>query len=382
MDFQLSEQQALLQQTVREFVRKEVKPEVSNLESKGQFPRQLFQKCGELGFFRFRYPEAEGGLGGDPLGFILMMEELAAGNLALAAIVGMQALNGTELIHQLGTPEQKSQWLEPALAGEKIGTIAITEPNAGSDIGGIETSARQISDGWELNGSKTWITSATVADFFLVAAQTGEGERASGIDVFLVERNREGLSVGREIEKLGTHGSATSEIFLDNVRLPPQSRLGEKGSGMIQLRKTLAEVRTMTGALGLGLGRAALEDSLRYAGERKQFGRPIAGFQAISHKLAGMATQLEAARWLVYRAAWEVTRGAPDVKLAAMAKLFASEMANQLADQATRIFGSYGFAMEYPAQRYLRDARFLLYGAGTSEILLTIIARQLERDGA
>ena len=381
MDFQLTEQQALLQQTVRDFVLREVKPAVPILENEGQFPRQLFQKCAELGFFRFRYPEEAGGLGGDPVGFILMMEELAAGNLALAAVVGMQALNGTELLHQLGTSEQKTEWLEPALAGEKIGTIAITEPNAGSDIGGIETSARQVAQGWVLNGSKTWITSATVADFFLVAAQTGEDARAAGIDLFLVERSREGLSIGREIEKLGTHGSATSEIFLDNVRLPPENRLGQRGSGMAHLRKTLAEVRAMTGALGLGLGRAALEDSLRYADEREQFGRPIAGFQAISHKLAAMATQLEAARWLVYRAAWAVTRGAPDIKLAAMAKFFASEMANQLADQATRIFGSYGFAMEYPAQRYLRDARFLLYGAGTSEILLTIIARQLETDG-
>jgi butyryl-CoA dehydrogenase len=185
------------------------------------------------------------------------------------------------------------------------------------------------------------------------------------------------LAVGRRIEKLGTRGSETSEVILDGVCVPADHRLGEPGAGFRHLVSTLTEIRAMTGALGVGLGQAALDAARQYARERSQFGRPIGQFQAIAHKLAAMATQLEAARWLVYRAAWQVTTGAPDVMLGAMAKYFATEAANKLADEATRIFGSYGFAMEYDAQRYFRDARFLLYGAGTSEILLSLIAKQM-----
>jgi alkylation response protein AidB-like acyl-CoA dehydrogenase len=267
--------------------------------------------------------------------------------------------------------------LVPALRGEKIGTIAITEPDAGSDIGGIKTTAVREGEGWRLNGRKVWITSATVADFFIVAAKTDPTLGTKGIDLFLVEKGTRGLSIGRRIEKLGTRGSETSEVILDNVCVPAQNLLGEKGTGFRHLGSTLAEIRVMTGALALGLAQAALDASLQYAHTRVQFDQPIGNFQAIAHKLGWMGTQLEAARALVYCAAWQLSTSKPDAKLAAMAKLFATEMANQLADQATRIFGSYGFAMEYDAQRYLRDARFLLYGAGTSEILLGLIAKQM-----
>jgi len=274
------------------------------------------------------------------------------------------------LLYHLGTPEQKERLLVPALRGEKIGTIAITEPDAGSDIGGITTVAVRDGEGWRLNGRKVWITSATVADFFIVAAKTDPTLGTKGIDLFLVEKGVRGLSVGRRIEKLGTRGSETSEVILDNVCVPAQNLLGDKGTGFRHLGSTLAEIRVMTGALALGLAQAALDASLQYARTRVQFDQPIGKFQAIAHKLAWMGTQLEAARSLVYRGASQLASGKPDAKLAAMAKLFATEVANQLADQATRIFGSYGFAMEYDAQRYFRDARFLLDGAGTSEILL------------
>jgi butyryl-CoA dehydrogenase len=377
MEFALSEEQALFRKSVRDFVEREVIPAAREIDEQDEFPWELFRRCGRLGFFALRYPEASGGLGADPLTFILMVEELARGSLALASIVGMQALNGTDILYHLGTEAQKQRWLVPALSGDAIGAIAITEPDAGSDIGGITTQARAESEGWVIRGRKMWITSATVADFFIVAAKTDPTLRSQGIDLFLVEKDRPGLAVGRKIDKLGTRGSPTSELILDDVRVPADSRLGLPGSGFQHLRRTLAEIRAMTGALGLGLGQAALEASLKYAGERSQFGRPIAAFQAIAHKLAGMGTQLEAARWLVYRAAWEAARSQPDVKLGAMAKLFATEMANHLADEATRIFGSYGYAMEYDAQRYYRDARFLLYGAGTSEILLSLIAKEM-----
>ena len=216
-----------------------------------------------------------------------------------------------------------------------------------------------------------------MADFFTVAAKTDPDAGFKGIDFFLVEKGMPGLSVGRQIEKLGVRASETSEVILDAVVVPGENLLGQRGTGFQSLNAILAEIRTMTGALGLGLGQAALEASLRYAGERLQFGRPIGSFQAVAHRLAEMATELEAARGLVYRAAGEISAGRRDMKLASMAKLFATEAANHLADACTRIFGSYGFAMEYDAQRYFRDARFLLYGGGTSEILRTIIAKEL-----
>jgi alkylation response protein AidB-like acyl-CoA dehydrogenase len=377
LDFGLSEEQRAFRQSVRQFVEREVRPAAREIDERDEFPRALFRRCGQQGFFALRYPEAAGGLGGDALTFILMMEELARGSLALAAVVGMQCLNGTDLLYRLGTPDQKERLFAPALLGEKIGTIAITEPDAGSDIGGITTSARRERKGWVLSGRKMWITSATVADFFILAAKTDPEQRTRGIDLFLVEKGMPGLSVGRRIEKLGTRGSETSEVILDDVCVPLENLLGEPGSGFRHLGASLAEIRVMTGALAIGLGQAALEASLQYARERSQFGRPIGQFQAVAHKLADMATQLEAARSLVYRAASQLAGGQAEPGLAAMAKYFATEAANSLADQATRVFGSYGFAMEYDAQRYFRDARFLLYGAGTSEILLSLIAKEL-----
>jgi alkylation response protein AidB-like acyl-CoA dehydrogenase len=377
MDFALSEEQSAFRQSVRTFVERQVMPEARTIDERDEFPLALFRRCGELGYFGLRYPQDIGGAGADPFTFILMMEELARGSLALASIVGMQCLNGTDLLYRLGTEEQKRRLLLPALQGDKIATIAITEPDAGSDIGGITTVARRDGDGWRLNGRKVWITSAAVADFMIVAAKTDPTLGTKGIDLFLVEKGVPGLAVGRRIEKLGTHGSETSEVILDQVFVPAENLLGSQGTGFRHLAGTLSEIRVMTGALALGLGQAALEASVRYAHERSQFGKPIGQFQAIAHKLAWMGTQLEAARALVYRAAWQLAAGEPDAKLAAMAKLFATEVANQLADQATRIFGSYGFAMEYDAQRYLRDARFLLYGGGTGEILLGLIAKQM-----
>jgi alkylation response protein AidB-like acyl-CoA dehydrogenase len=381
VDFALSEEQAAFRQSVRTFVENEVIPAARAIDERDEFPRDLFHRCGRLGYFALRYPEEVGGAAADTSTFILMMEELARGSLTLAAIVGMQCLNGTDLIYRLGTADQKERLLIPALRGDKIGTIAITEPDAGSDIGGITTSARREGQSWRLDGRKVWITSATAADFFIVAAKTDPALRTRGIDLFIVEKGTWGLSVGRRIDKLGTRGSETAEVILDDVCVPEQNCLGGQGTGYRHLSATLNEIRVMTGALGIGLGQAALDASLRYARERSQFGKPIGEFQAIAHKLAVMAIQLEAARGLVYRAAWGLTAGKTDAKLAAMAKYFATEMAIQLADQATRIFGSYGFAMEYDPQRYLRDARFLLYGAGTSEILLGLIAKELGVSG-
>ncbi|MFQ5422242.1 MAG: acyl-CoA dehydrogenase family protein, partial [Anaerolineae bacterium] len=291
--------------------------------------------------------------------------------------VAMQSLMGTDLVFRFGTDAHRKRLVQPALRGEKIGSIAMTEPDFGSDLGGITTRAERTGEGWVINGRQMWITSATIADFFTVAAKTDPDAGFKGVDLFLVEKTMPGVQVGKRIKKLGVRASETSELILDNVLIPSENLLGTAGTGFKNLLAILAEIRTMTGALGLGLGQAALDAACRYANERVQFGRPIAKFQAIQHKIAEMGTQLEAARGLVYRAAWQIDQGQRDMKLAAMAKLFATEAANYIADECTRIFGSYGFAMEYEAQRYFRDGRFLLYGGGTSELLRTTIAREM-----
>ena len=377
MDFSFSEEQERFRSSVRSFVEREVAPQARDIDEQGQFPHALFRRCAANGYFGMRYPEALGGMGADFLTFCLMVEELAHGSLSLAAAVSMQALMGTEFVHRYGTDDHRTRLLQPALRGEKIGTIAMTEPDFGSDLGGITTRAERTDSGWRITGRKMWITSATIADFFTVAAKTDPQAGFKGVDLFLVERDAPGLQVGRKIEKLGVRASETSELVLDRVEVPPENLLGGQGTGYRSVGRILGEIRVMTGALALGLGQAALEASLRYADERVQFGKPIGAFQAIAHKIADMGTELEAARGLVYRAAWAIDRAEGEMRLASMAKLFATETANRIADQCTRIFGSYGFAMEYDAQRYFRDARFLLYGGGTSEILRTVIAREL-----
>ncbi|MFQ5854865.1 MAG: acyl-CoA dehydrogenase family protein [Anaerolineae bacterium] len=380
MDFRLTEEQERFRQAVADFVDREVIPVARELDEREEFPWGLFRKVADLGMLGVRYPETYGGAGADNMSFNLMCEELARGSMGLAATVAMQGLMGTDFVYRFGTEEHRERLLVPALEGEKVGSIAMTEPGAGSDLGAIRTTAVWDGDEYVMNGTKMWITSATVADFFTIAAKTDPDAGFRGVDLFLVEKGTPGLSVGRPIKKLGTRASETSEVVLENVRVPATNLLGGKeGVGVSLLRGILDEIRVMTGALSVGLARASLDAAIQYAQEREAFGRPIIKFQAIQHKLAEMATHLEAARTFVYRAAWLIDQGEPDTKISAMAKLFASEMANYVADETTRIFGAYGFAMEYDAQRYFRDARFLLYGGGTSEIVKNIIARELTR---
>jgi butyryl-CoA dehydrogenase len=282
---------------------------------------------------------------------------------------------GTKFLHLLGNADIVERLLKPALRGEKIGAICMTEPNAGSDLEGIATRARKVEGGYRLSGQKTWVTSAPVADFFTVFARAGEEKK---LTIFLVERGFEGLKVGRAIDKMGVWALPTSELAFDDCFVPDSHRLSrEEGDGEGHLRKTLAEIRIITGAMAVGQARAALDAAVRYAAERKQFGKPINRYQAIQMKLAEMATELEAATTLVYRAAWLRDAGKSHHKEAAMAKLFASECAARVADQAARVLASYGYAMEYPVQRYLRDVRFTLIGGGTSEILKLIIAKEV-----
>jgi len=372
MDFSLSEEQRALQQTFRDFADRELVPQAEALERTPRFPQELFEKVGALGFFGMRYSPPEG-LGLDVLSYVLAVEELARGNLAVAAACTMQSLMGTYFIHKFGEPALRERLLYPALRGEKVGAICMTEPDAGSDLGAISTRGAETDGVWRLSGRKTWVTSAPAAHMFTVFARTG-GPRE--LSIFLVERGAVGLEIGRSIEKMGVRASLTSEVSFDET--PATTLLGAPGQGMECLKEILAEIRVMTASLAFGVAQAAYEAAFRYAGERTQFGKPINRFQAVQAHLAEMSVDLEAARRLTHWAAWRSDQGWPNALQASQAKLFASEAALRVCDRAARILASYGFATEYPVERYLRDVRFTLIGGGTSEILRSTIARGLK----
>ena len=376
MNFELTDQQKAIQDTFARFCDQRIAPQAAALDEAGVYPRALFQELADLGFFGMRYPEDVGGSGVALSEFCLALSEVARGSMSLAGAVAMQSLMGSKFLHLLGNEDIRERLFKPALRGEKIGAICMTEPNAGSDLDGIATRARKVDGGYLISGQKTWITAAPVADFFTVFAKAGEA--GDKLTIFLVERDFKGLSIGREIHKMGVWALPTSELAFDDCFVPDSHRLSrEEGDGAAHLRKTLAEIRIITGAMALGVARAALAEAVRYAGERKQFGKPINRYQAIQIKLAEMATELEAANQLVYYAAWLCDNNKPHHQQSAMAKLFASETAAKVCDQAARVLASYGYAMEYPVQRYLRDVRFTLIGGGTSEILKLIIAKEL-----
>jgi len=375
MDFELSDGERQVRDAFARFSDERIAPQAAALDAAHEFPRKLFCELAGLGLFAMRYPEEVGGSGTGLTEFCIALEEVARGSMSLAGCAAMQSLMGTKFLHMLGNADILERLFKPALRGERIGAICMTEPNAGSDLDGIATTATKVDGGYVLNGQKTWVTSAPVADFFTVFAKAGEGRK---LTIFLAERSFAGLRIGRAIEKMGVWALPTSEVSFDDCFVPDTHRLSkEEGDGEGHLRKLLAEIRVITGAMALGVARAALAASLRYAAERSQFGKPINRYQAIQMKLAEMATGLEAAAGLVYRAASLADAGRPHHKEAAMAKLFASETAAQVCDQAARVFASYGYAMEYPVQRYLRDVRFTLIGGGTSEILKLVIAKEL-----
>ncbi len=374
MDFELSEEMRAIRETFARFSDEQIAPRAQAMDEAHEFPREMFQRIGELGFFRMGYPESVGGLDLGTLAFCLATTEIARGSVSLAGCVSMQAMMGTNFLFELGNEDIHERLFQPALDGKKIGAICMTEPNAGSDLGGIATTADKVDGGWRLRGQKMWVTSAPVADFFTVFAKAGEERK---LTIFLVERDAPGLIVGREIDKMGVWALITSELALDDCFVPDSHCLSEVGAGEAHLRKILARIRILTGAMALGVARAALDAAITYAAERKQFGKPINRFQAIQMKLAEMGTDLEAATHLVHYAAWLKDNDKPHHKEAAMAKLFASEAAATICDKAARVFASYGYAMEYPVQRYLRDVRFMLIGGGTSDILKLIIAKEL-----
>ncbi len=365
--------------SVARFVDAEVAPAADALDEQAEFPRALFRRLGELGYLGLRYPERYGGADADMVTYCLLAEELARGSLSLAAAAAMQSLMGTYFIYRYGSEELRQRYLVPALRGDLVATFALTEPNAGSDVANISTRAERRGEGWVLRGAKTWVTSAPVADLLTVAAKTSPERGLKNIALFLLDRaSMRGITLGKKIEKMSVRASETGEILLDGVEVPDEHCLGGETGGVEKVGSVLAEARVMTAALSVGLARAAYQAALAYARERIAFGKPIVEHQAIGFKLADMLTSLHAATLMTYQAAAALDAGRPVTREAAMTKLFASEMAVRVTDEAARIFASYGLAMEYPVQRYFRDARFLLPGGGTSEILRLVIARELD----
>ena len=374
-------EQEEFRRTVARFVDAEVAPQADVIDARGEFPRDLFKRVGTQGWLGLRYPEKYGGADADMMTYCLFAEELARGSLSLAAAAAMQSLMGTYFVYKHGSEALRQKYLAPALRGDVVATFALTEPNAGSDVANIATRAERRGDRWVLRGTKTWVTSAPVADMLTVAAKTSTDRGLKNIALFLVDRQTmRGVSLGNPIDKIAVRASVTGEIVLEDVEVPHEHLLGGETGGVESIGGILAEIRIMTAALSVGLMRAAYDAARAYARQRVAFGKPIAEHQAIGFKLADMLTSLQASALMTYQAAARLDAGRPIAREAAMAKLFASEAAVRVTDEAARVFGSYGLASEYPVQRYFRDARFLLPGGGTSEILRLVIGRELDWD--
>jgi alkylation response protein AidB-like acyl-CoA dehydrogenase len=374
-----SDPEQLIRKIMARFVDEEVIPVARELDEKGEFPIDLFKKLADMGVLGIRYPKKVGGSGGNTTLYCIAMEELARGLLSLAAVTAMQCLMATNGLYLYGTKEMHEKYLRPALRGEKIGAFQLTEPEAGSDLSAVRTLATKTSDGYVINGMKTWSTSGPYGDFHTVLCQTDPDKKLRGLMFFFIPSDTPGFSHSKKFETLGTRTSSLSEIYFNNCHVPPEYMLGQLGRGLDVLLTILAEIRIMTAALALGLHRAAMDDSIKYCKERVQFGKPIGKYQLIQAKIANMAVNLEAGRLMVDKVTHQIDNKIPCLNEASMGKYFTVESACSATDEAMRIFGAYGYSMEYNVQRYYRDNRFLLYGGGTHEVLQTTIARQYLR---
>lgn len=356
-------------------------PQAEALDHAGEFPHALFRELGELGYYGAMYPESAGGSGlQHPYTcFTILCEELARGSMGFAAAVCMQGSTATHTIYQWGNAALRDKWLKPALRGEKIGAFAITEPNAGSDAASLRTRATAVEGGWLLNGTKMFTSNGTVADFITVVATTDPTKKAKALELFLVDTQSPGFSVGRRLDKFAIKCSDTGELVFDNVFVPADHKLdgGQQGSGFLNAYHSLTVDRIFTAALALGTGRAAYEAALQYAKERTQFGQPIGKFQAVQFKLVDMLAKLEQAKLYTYHAAALADAGKPITTEAALAKIVAGDGCNEVCQNAMSIFGGYGLMNEYPVQRFLRDSYFPMVGGGTSDIMRMIVAKQL-----
>ncbi|HLJ61846.1 MAG TPA: acyl-CoA dehydrogenase [bacterium] len=380
MEFDLGEEHRLVQSTVREWATSRLLPLAADLDRAGRYPPELIRELGDLGLTGVFVPETYGGGGMDTISYAIVIEEIARAEAALAAVLSVQNSLDCYPILAFGSEAQKRRYLPDLARGRRLGCYCLTEPTAGSDAGALRTAARADGDTWVLNGTKIFVTNGVEAEVLIVYARTGEEARSRGISAFIAEKGDPGLSVGKIEHKLGIHASSTCEIVLQDCRLPKDRLLGERDRGFRVAMATLDGGRIGIAAQALGIARAALEDSVAYAKERRQFDRPIAEFQATQFKLADMATRIQAGRLLTYRAAWVRDQGRRHTSEASMAKLFASETAMWAATQAVQIYGGYGYIQDYPVERHMRDAKITEIYEGTSEIQRMVIARHLLGD--
>ncbi|MGZ6340485.1 MAG: acyl-CoA dehydrogenase family protein, partial [Candidatus Limnocylindrales bacterium] len=373
MDFDLSPEHELLRRTIRDFMVREAEPVIDEHERERRFPVEIVRRIGELGWLGIPIPEDEGGAGLDTLAYAIAVEEIGRVWGSLGLIVAAHTSLGCGPLHLAGSPEQQQRYLVPMASGHVIGAYGLTEPGAGSDSGGTRTTGR-LEDGpdggsWVIDGGKRFITNAGAAGTYIVTARTGTRDDGSPeISAFIVPADTPGFSVGRLEEKLGLHASATGELHFDGCRIPAANLLGERGSGFKTFLVILDGGRISIGALALGLAQAALDAAIPYVRERQQFGRAIGTFEGVAFLIADMATEIEAARALVYRAAWLKDQGRDYSLAAAQAKLFASEVSSRATNAAIQVHGGYGYVAEYKVERFLRDAKLTEIGEGTSQI--------------
>ncbi|MEH7885472.1 acyl-CoA dehydrogenase family protein [Bacillus sp. JJ1609] len=375
MNFDLTSEQAMIKRTIREFSEEEVAPGAIERDKTKQFPTEIFKKLGELGMLGLPFPEEYGGAGADTVSFAIVTEELSRGCASTGITYSAHISLGGAPINLFGTEEQKQKYLEPICTGESLGAFGLTEPNAGSDAGGTQTTAKEENGEYVINGSKCFITNASYAKHLALTAITGDNNGMKEISAIIVPTDAPGFTVIDNYEKMGLNASNTTELVMENVRVPVENLLGKKGEGFKQFLITLDGGRIGIGAMAVGVAQAAYEKALQYAQERKQFGKSLSKFQAIQFKLADMAMKIELARNMVYKAAWLKDQGRPFSKEASMCKLYASEIAMEVADQAVQIHGGYGYMREYEVERYMRDGKLLEIGEGTSEVQRMVIAR-------
>lgn len=377
MNFEFTDEQKMIQKTIREFAEEEVAKGALERDRTGTFPKEIFEKLAKLGMMGLPFPEEYGGAGADTISFAIVVEELSRACASTGITYSAHISLGGAPIHMFGTKEQKEKYLTQICTGESLGAFGLTEPNAGSDAGGTQTTAIEDGNEFVISGNKCFITNASYANFVTLTAVTGEKNGKKEISAIIVPTDSEGFTILDQYEKMGLHASNTTELILDQVRVPKENLLGKKGEGLKQFLQVLDGGRIGIGAMAVGIAQAAYEKALQYAKSRVQFGKRLSQFQAIQFKLADMALKIELARTMVYKAAWLKDQGKPFTKEASMCKLFASEICMETTSQAVQIHGGNGYMKDYHVERYMRDAKLLEIGEGTSEVQRMIIAREI-----
>lgn len=380
MDFKLSDDHQMIRQMARDFATREVAPRAAELDAHSKFPEENVKKMSELGFMGMMIPQEFGGAGLDTLSYVLVLEEISAACASTAVTMSVNNSLFLGPIFKFGTDAQKKKYLPDFASGKKLGAYALSEPGSGSDAAALRTTAVRQGEKYILNGAKNFITNGPNADAMIIFTTMDAAKKHKGITALIVEKNFKGFSVGKIEKKLGIRASSTSSVNLDQCEVPAANRLGEEGDGFKIAMNTLDSGRIGIATQALGIGRAAFEFAARYSQQREAFGQPISKFQAIQNKLADMAMQLDAARLLVWRAAWMKDNHLPFTKQAAMAKLFASEAATFATKEAVQVLGGYGYCQEYPVERYFRDAKITEIYEGTSEIQRLVIAREVLKE--